>query len=1078
MLRCSRKSLLGLFYQRLTSHENFVSIPVFLPLAFGNASALPTLLPRYVQARRGYASSAANGHTQPDPLDKPKILTISDRVFAPYMQPTATVLSDPLEWTEMLNKFLPAPLKNKDSEHSPQAAADPNFLVKIAFLIEKARELENIDLLNYIGVYEGRWHVVRWIIKSLINALPLLPHISLPLSPVAWITVSHNISLQELSSDSIMIDVQNAHGLSKAPDTHQIAQKLAEPDMQAAAICQRYLGQILQSVGSMVLSALQSPPQESQMAMFQVLQTIAYLHHMGHIPEDIYKAPRRDHDTVLNRSPHLYILSFKILNCLSDAMCGAEEDFTGNEKAFTKPMYSIYEIPRKRYLSNKVLELKQEIWLEFIVWCCLDKGYIMEAAWILAETMKQPEEWSTLEWNMWNLRDIQSRSSKANYLQYYTTETGSVKIRNRMLSSEVLIATIDGLVTLMAEEASEGRHSSRKMNLLIQLKKFHKQDQYSLNSKTWDQIFLRISEQNRLPLNQNPLVLEHLLATVTFIENELTTELNDRPPPVLFYCRQSSDVLAPSATVLGLFHRLIQVYTDKGNVIAALKSFSKLQTLTDANKQKTLEIFNTKLQDLERAGISDMSLVKDISMTELWALNPDLPMSTLASLIELTMETGLLEFCNWLLFTTDIDGPIIPRSQYTNPVLAPVLLKLAATTGNVELASAVVSNLKLPVSENILKALLVCQARLGKWDAVQKILNDLQADEFMYWSFAEAAAIAVQILRLEASLPRYGPHNRSESSSLTAARYTLVQLLSSNFGLPGPSKDPKTQLHENYRMIQLFKDASPSLESLFSGKTPRIVFSSSQLPAIPTSAFNSLISSVVALRGPEAGIVIVEKWRRKSSPAKTIFSSATGLSMDNLQEMTNAAKDLTPHERRLRESIDLAEPASEELGLIGLDGEEQADVVPNVSTVCIIVQQALAIRGPTAQWKNRRSALAEAARMERFIKRAASRIWSRPDLPPVYSTPVFSDQPRLSIENSKKTDLKRLLLTKVLIGDDLDYVFLWAMDMFEELGMTVPDMEIGFWVEKEEEEEAREVDLNKDDEFNKEMIHLRKLYFP
>jgi hypothetical protein len=104
-----------------------------------------------------------------------------------------------------------------------------------------------------------------------------------------------------------------------------------------------------------------------------VFRTLARLHHAGMISDRVYQYPKPDASQIVFRPPALHFLSSSIMSVLSDAAWHEHETAVAAAAADAgEPSPFIPYTPGIR-------ELGPEIWLELILWCCVEHGFAERA---------------------------------------------------------------------------------------------------------------------------------------------------------------------------------------------------------------------------------------------------------------------------------------------------------------------------------------------------------------------------------------------------------------------------------------------------------------------------------------------------------------------------------------------------------------------------------------------------------------------------------------------------------------------------------------------------------------------------
>lgn len=316
-----------------------------------------------------------------------------------------------------------------------------------------------------------------------------------------------------------------------------------------------------------------------------------------------------------------------------------------------------------------------------------------------------------------------------------------------------------------------------------------------------------------------------------------------------------SYVLDGSAAALGLLHRAIRAYARMENTAGALQAFEQLQSLTDSNKRRSLEEFfrsmrNQTEQSTDESGIFD-SKVSGIDYPSFY---PQVPSTILAALLDLSTRSQAYDFGNWLLYSEDIDGPIISPSLYGDRLLAPAIIRFGTATRDKALLARIIEvqsrrskegGSRLP--DEILVAFINSQIENRRWDSVDNILKYL-GDRNHGWGTQTVAVLARELLRHE--LPIQGQTGNEESFS--QAKKIFRALLQGLYGQPSHG----TYLELN-GLLGVVSCVSPSWAQYCASLFSR---SGVQPLRLPTPCFNTLLEGVVDAYGSIHGKHVWDVW--------------------------------------------------------------------------------------------------------------------------------------------------------------------------------------------------------------------------
>ncbi|KAF2500626.1 hypothetical protein BU16DRAFT_570179 [Lophium mytilinum] len=671
------------------------------------------------------------------PHDDPRIHPRAQHKFKIPL-PEDDLRQDVESWLKALEPFLPAELRHASSEKNTKQPLAP--AIDYARLITEAQSSSQ-DILSHLGMVEGRWKVVIWLIKCLVEEGSVLkrlrgdPETS---GSTAW--KDSSLSLKELTQFPIYAErirkpqrlKRSLKELTSAPETIQYLSNI----MTAA------LGQVWRSLGSMVLVAAEEPISSASTIMPHVLEIIAYLHHVEMIPQAIYRyAPARDPFT-LQQPPTLHLLSSRILTSLSDATWRAHEASLQHGKTPANSQYFMgHEIPGSR-IKITVPQVGPEIWVELVLWSCLHGGWILDGVAILEKLASYSDDkrWSVICW-----RDIVASSQSAGSLQEpknwarlaaafeypnrsYTSDRGDRRLVQRTISSEVIAAFVDGVTnTMRLGVGARGNAPDDIVRHIKNLKHLLDQNNLSLGTSSWDGIILRLLESHGIVPDKRPYVLLNILDLSQGFGKEISSANVALEPsqgqPIPNY------VFEASAAAIGLLHRTLRAFINEGHVVGAMVTLNKLQEYTDNNKMGSVTAFFRALK--HQPSTSEHQFQSNIGPVDFPGFYPQIPVPLLAGLLDVLAKTHLSRICKWLLFSDDLDGPLIPPQMYRDRRITPSIIRYGTIAKNKELLMKVVEAVAVPgpgqqggfarLPAEVLSAFLNSQIEGRQWASVSSI---------------------------------------------------------------------------------------------------------------------------------------------------------------------------------------------------------------------------------------------------------------------------------------------------------------------------------------------------------------------
>ncbi|KAK4547684.1 hypothetical protein LTR36_000641 [Oleoguttula mirabilis] len=607
---------------------------------------------------------------------------------------------------------------------------------------------------------EGRWREVLWLVKHLVENFASGRPKAAKLSQTIW-PWSNEGSLDAMTLGPIDLDgpKNSSEALSLGPTLtrtlHELTDDLKPENMSRTELLQRgVLGQIWRSLGAMILACPEGVVKP------EILEIIAYLHHQEIMPTSIYSQKPGIDESAIQQPPTLHLLSSRILTSLSDAAWRAHERVVveearskGGEYVALRP-----EIPGMAYKVH-VAGLRTEIWLELVLWACLHGGWIMEGAAVLRSVYRQNPAWKPLSWRSilpsektgppdWDKLDYLFNTKSSATMDPPANPTLDV---SRTVSSEVVNAYVDALLSVV--DVGVGERGAPPGFILSQLKlakKFLGRADLKLGGGSWDAVILRFVDSQA----GNPMHLFYL------------SQLGSLTPSFGHEVESSNASSLPeyvsdgSASFVGLCHRALHMEVKAGNTQGALRVFKLLQDITDSNKRKSLEdFFNTiqHAQDNDLATSEAAVFTSNYSQINYPVFDLQIPTTTLGPFLELVTDAQAYEVGKWLLYSKEVDGPLIPDRLYNDPAIAPALIKFATKADDRALLSKLidlraqqntVTGEGPTLPSNVLMSFLETQFGLCSWDAAIRILDLMNDSPTLGWNLINLATLARTMLIL------------------------------------------------------------------------------------------------------------------------------------------------------------------------------------------------------------------------------------------------------------------------------------------------------------------------------------------
>lgn len=769
-------------------------------------------------------------------------------------------------WVAVLEPFIP----------TPGSDLSVSFLQKASYLIPRilleARRQANIDILFHIGVTCKRWATFMWIAHVLVDKPRPYGFFGVDLKSLESGQWPRDVLLdsgtaEDASSHKKAIPLAASFRLRRERNTADDLMLLDEftdsglPHRKGGPMAhlRDILGQVWQTIGRMILEASHDRAKgEADVVMQKALSILARLHHRGYIPDQVYACTPGTDDR-LSQPPLLHDLSMQIFSSLSDAAydndLSAWQDFpdgAGN-------LQQQYENCPSLWKNFQMIRFTPGLWLELVLWCCVHGGWLKEGASILAETKNSAgdQTWSLICWknivtspeSKWSEiveRRFAIHQNPNDFVESRPELQGS-RTTERTITAEVVVAHIDGLVSATSG-ANPGYKLQEVLEKIFVLKSFLEKDKMSLGISTWEALIARLSELPELSIDSYPRVLESIL-TLTDTYGRASSSAN-APQANHHQSLPAPYFLEGTAVTLSLYHRVLMSYIHSGDLEGALRLVARLQALTDTNKRKALGDFFKLLKSNKSSMTwgtrrkSPSAAAQSSTPIEYPAFYPNIPVDVLAALLDLLTDSGSMEVGRWMIYSEDVDGPLITKDHYSDQVLAPSLIRFAAASQDEPLLVSLSKAQSTSISGGTLLAL--CEARIvrEKWQDATNVLRLMSEYSLHEWTIQDFTIIIRALLR-HLKTPAKSPSYQSSAA-------ILQRLLRGDLGQAwGPDF---AQLDTTVGVIcSLNPDLAKLCSNLLShGHVLRT--------SMPTQAFNLIMQGVVSTFGSTAGKDLWQLW--------------------------------------------------------------------------------------------------------------------------------------------------------------------------------------------------------------------------
>lgn len=849
-------------------------------------------------------------------------------------------------WVRLLEPYLPQNLRvnvSNDIEdlrltpsNGPRTAPHEEGK-EIASVLRHARLLENLDILSYLGFTLQRWAAVHTLVTKMLDAVDKLEQGALARRGLPSNLKWHRGDIKEITSDI------HAHtpgysssislGFEKMPISVSMDDFTSEPRDEMAK--SYIMGEIWQSLGFIILEAADRSSQESDVAMSYVYQTIGRLHHSGNVSDVVYKHSDFASDLLLFRPPGMHLLYTHIMNVLTDTAWLVHEAAV-LEKAVAAGDKSPY-----RPYKMGIRHLGHEIWLEFVLWTCIESGQIKEGLWILKnmQTRQSVCPWRAVSWNslledpdliddtdidiedFWPHPDIQRTAEELKH------KSGVFKgLGNRIISAEVVTALAHHAVRLDKNGVESDRFLAEgNAEALASINEIAKStgDKWPEASLPRYLQIAGVMESQRVDTGAEPKSLEVLLKAL----RPAMPSWNDAVPTdyQTLSAMSKPEIYNTSSMLTGLLERMMRAYSIHRQIKSATETFNWLQLVIDSIKMDSIQGFFEEADIEDRTDASELTQLPQTPVQIDQSSIPSISQGTLADLLDLVTISKAFDFGEWLLFSQDADGPPIPLDSYGDQSLTPSILRFAMATQNQQLGEIAIEKLTSPISRNTLNALANFRIAFHQWDEVEAVLNLLCQHRLKTWGESTLATLAAVIMRLEQKIQVSPEQNAIES--LAQAQGLLERFLT---GVYNPSKTSHWHLRihydrATYRWRHVLSSIGGAVTQACRNTKPRYTnkHDRDRLPYIPSVAFHVLLDALVETRGSHRGMEFWKKWCIDIERPEAAL-----LTEDGFYRLQRSADPTTEH-------------ADPEIDLMWFREKQRKAVIPNLATVRIISRAAV-----------------------------------------------------------------------------------------------------------------------------------------
>ncbi|KAG9757885.1 hypothetical protein KCU73_g4182, partial [Aureobasidium melanogenum] len=651
-------------------------------------------------------------------------------------------------WMPTIEAALPPRLRTPGAH---RITDEPYSAQDISRIIHISSYTYDLDLLTYLAVNQNRPKAAVWL-ASMVISNDFIPDPTPPRDTNVWNTCiprSFFLSTYTQHQNPPLLNPPSSNppsNLHATPSLDHLTAELNPLEEPLPAILRHEtIGQIWYSLARMIIqdAGRANKDPANQAIKPEILEIIAMLHHSGAMPSSIYSYQPPNDPISLCQPPTLHLLSNQIITSLTDAAWRAHETNVVEEAKERGGVYDSLrpEIPGSMYKVH-VTGLGHEIWLELVLWAMLYGRFYKQGVKILTRLSKLLDNnaWSVLSWRELANPIIQSGQEKSinwDEVKYLfntgisdTDQTVNKKKVRRTVSAEVIASFVDAAVShIRTGVGSRGMLPENPARFLREMKIFFEKNNMSLGYTSWDAIILRFFESRGVDFEKDPQLAGSISSVTSLFGDDISTV--NAPTRDQLWQPTPAYVLDGSAASIGYHHRLLRAHIKLGNLPGAMGVVQALQRLTDINKERSIQEFFSKQQNVtmhdDNEDTSEFGFEGRYGGIHYPSFFPQIPVPILADLVNLVVDSGALELGSWLLYSEDLDGPIVHNGLYSDPIMGPPLIRLAASLADEVLMGKVLElqkgHSRTDPPEEVLNEILGQQIEAGNWPFVDKALE-------------------------------------------------------------------------------------------------------------------------------------------------------------------------------------------------------------------------------------------------------------------------------------------------------------------------------------------------------------------
>jgi hypothetical protein len=771
-----------------------------------------------------------------------------------------TRLADPDYWMNKLELYLPTSLRLRDRQKAiTNASAD--YVVAI---LRGARNGigTDFDLLLYMIVEYDRDEAVLHLLERLLKESSKTTDAQLP-SNIVW----PNSLFDKYDATLGALDIQRP--LESESRYEQIGERFATCETQESQRSRASVEQFWLSLGHMVLAASRAEGSQKKHIMTVVYHALARAHSLDLVPKEIYSWAPTPFSSTLKRPPMLHLLSSRILTTLSDAVWRSKQAELITQAVQEKSLEAVFRDPPGGRFRLKVRELGPEVWLEFILWCCVGGNFYRAGESLVRSLGRDLENpWFAISWDstessqpaaLVNWDRVSARTGgTVGQIEGYSADEPLASVPARTISVEVVLALIEAQLNASRMSTTAGgkpgmpRPMARFMARINALVTFL--EPHALPTSYFDYLAVRLLQSDLLHVDQRAEFLQTWLQHIQDFRQLETAKPSTEADATLKY----QDIVSRNGLVQALMHQVLTLSLKEDRITKAIDQFSSLQYEIDKAKVQSMISFMGEVQPNERGTLQETSDPSTrIARAEYIDSYGQLPLHITATFVEKLVEADQTDLALWMVYSDDIDGPVLSPSTFSELSVARALIQLASKSHDTWLIKQIqqaMAKLRLKLPVTFLRIQVDSAIKTHDFGRAVALLTQLREAVAGGYSPGNLAVLLATILRLQGIIQR----NRialDAQHHLARAIALFEEIMQGRYdGTRGDFYDSQTKLFRQQvgHLLSIIDVLLPS-RITDSVRRFRARYSSGATASLQPAAFNTILSAVVDVYGARWG---------------------------------------------------------------------------------------------------------------------------------------------------------------------------------------------------------------------------------